>query len=98
MTTAREATAPAPRTGAAPRELAILAGFVVLLIVSIVTVLVPALRDDARDEDEQSHPILAAPSGAAAHATTPRAATPALPSGPLMVPAPPTAPVPVPTP
>ena len=103
MSTAREATAPAPRTGALPRELALLAGFVVLLVVAIATVLIPSLRDDARDEDEQTHPIVAAPANAVPDAIAPsthapRGALPAPPSAPVMVPAPPTAPVPVPTP
>ena len=77
------ATPPTPstpeRTRPAPRELLIIAGFVVLVGVAVVTVLIPALRDDAAEDDEQRTPAAA---GAAATAADPAA-----------VPAPPTAPV-----
>ena len=78
MTTRTTPTTP-ERTRPAARELLIIAGFVVLAGVAVVTVLFPALRDDAAEDDEQGTPA------AAGVATTA--------AGPSAVPAPPTAPV-----
>lgn len=77
MTTAGTAPTPAARSRAAPRELAILGGFVVIVGIAIATVLLPALRDDAPDEDEQTHPVTATGSGAAAQQGAARTAVPA---------------------
>jgi hypothetical protein len=66
------------RTRPVARELLIIAGFVVLVGVAVVTVLIPALRDDAAEDDEQA---------------TPAAGAAATPADPAATPAPPTAPV-----
>jgi len=71
------------RTRPAARELLIIAGFVVFVGVAVVTVLIPALRDDAAEDD-------AGQDGQRTPAAAGAAATPA---DPAAVPAPPTAPV-----
>lgn len=54
MTTATPDAPPPQRTRPAAREFAIIGGFVVLVGIAVVTVLIPALRDDKGDEDEQT--------------------------------------------